>query len=143
MSTSSGTTADAPLVNYLLANRGSAEYLVAVQGAQSAESLILATGLPVMAMGGFSGADPAPTLAEFQQLVAAKKVRYVLIGGRQGSGGPPSGLPGGLPPGGGGFPGGPGATFSAISQWVEQNRTAVDAGQYGGSTSGGTLYQLW
>ncbi len=139
----SGSTADAALVNYLLANRGSAEYLVAVQGAQSAEYLILATGLPVMAMGGFSGADPAPTLAELQQLVAAQKVRFVLIGGRQGAGGPPSGVPGGSPSGGGGFSGGPGVTFNAISQWVEQNGTAVDAAQYGGSAGGGTLYQLW
>ncbi len=146
MSTSSSSTADISLANYLLANKGSAEYLVAVQGAQSAESLILATGQPVMAMGGFNGADPAPTLAEFQQLVAAKKVRYVLVGGGQGFAGPPSGRPGGPPPGGGGFPGGLGgssATFSAISQWVEQNGTVVDAGQYGVSTGGGTLYQLW
>ncbi len=142
-STSSSSTADIALANYLLANKGSAEYLVAVQGAQSAESLILATGQPVMAIGGFNGADPAPTLAEFQQLVAAKKVRYVLVGGVQGFAGPLSGGPGGPPPGGGGFPGGSGATFSAISQWVEQNGTVVDAGQYGGSTGGGTLYQLW
>jgi 4-amino-4-deoxy-L-arabinose transferase-like glycosyltransferase len=146
VSTSSISTADTALANYLLANKGSAEYLVAVQGAQSAESLILATGEPVMAMGGFNGADPVPTLAEFQRLVAAKKVRYVLVGGGQGFAGPPSGGPGGPLPGGGGFPGGPdgsGATFSAISQWVEQNGVAVDAGQYGGSTGGGTLYQLW
>jgi 4-amino-4-deoxy-L-arabinose transferase-like glycosyltransferase len=145
----SGSTADAALVSYLLANKGSAEYLVAVQGAQSAESLILATGQPVMAMGGFNGGDPSPTLAEFQQLVAAKRVRYVLIGGGPGFGVPPflaSGQSPGGPPAGGGFPGGPGgssSTFSAIVQWVQQNGTTVDAAQYGGSTGGGTLYQLW
>jgi 4-amino-4-deoxy-L-arabinose transferase-like glycosyltransferase len=146
---SSGSTANTALASYLLANKGSTEYLVAVQGAQSAESLILATGQPVMAMGGFNGGDPSPTLAEFQRLVAAKRVRYVLIGGGPGFGVPPflaSGRsPGGLPAGGG-FPGGPGgssSTFSAIAQWVQQNGTTVDGAEYGGSTGGGTLYQLW
>ena len=103
----------------------------------------------MIAMGGFNGGDPSPTLAEFQRLVAAKKVRYVVMGGGQGFGFPPvlasSRSPGG-PPTGGGFPGGPGGssgTSSAIAQWVQQNGTTVDSTQYGGSTGGGTLYQLW
>ena len=72
-----------PWCDYLLANRSSAEFLVAVEGAQSAESIIIATGQPVMALRGFSGSDPWPTLAQFQELVTAGKVRYVLIGGSQ------------------------------------------------------------
>ena len=35
-----------------------------------------------MTIGGFNGSDPAPTLSEFQAMVAAGKVRYVLLGGR-------------------------------------------------------------
>jgi 4-amino-4-deoxy-L-arabinose transferase-like glycosyltransferase len=40
----------------------------------------LATELPVMAVGGFNGTDPAPTLEQFQQLVADGKIHY-FIGG--------------------------------------------------------------
>ncbi|WP_313902479.1 hypothetical protein [Arthrobacter sp. KBS0703] len=40
----------------------------------------LATELPVMAVGGFNGTDPAPTLEQFQRLVADGKIHY-FIGG--------------------------------------------------------------
>jgi 4-amino-4-deoxy-L-arabinose transferase-like glycosyltransferase len=78
-----GTTASVSqaLISYLEAHRGAAEYIVAVEGAQSGQSIILASGEPVMVMGGFSGSDPAPTLAEFKKMVAEGKVRYVLVGG--------------------------------------------------------------
>ena len=35
-------------------------------------------------IGGFSGTDPAPTLAEFQDLVATGQLRYVLVSGTPG-----------------------------------------------------------
>jgi 4-amino-4-deoxy-L-arabinose transferase-like glycosyltransferase len=44
----------------------------------SAASLSLASGRAVMGIGGFTGSDPAPTLAQFQQYVAAGKVRYFI-----------------------------------------------------------------
>jgi 4-amino-4-deoxy-L-arabinose transferase-like glycosyltransferase len=123
-----GTTASKQLIAYLEAHRDGATWLVAVQGSSSAASIILATGgIPVMAMGGFRGTDPAPTLAQFEQYVKEGKVRDVLTGGR------------------GGFGGGGGAgTVSSVTSWVEQNCTAVPASAYGGtgtsgsSTSGGT-----
>ena len=34
-----------------------------------------------MAVGGFNGTDPAPTLAQFQELVAAKKIHWFVGGG--------------------------------------------------------------
>ena len=37
--------------------------------------------LPVMAIGGFNGSDPSPTLAQFQQYVADGKVHYFIGGG--------------------------------------------------------------
>jgi hypothetical protein len=75
-----------------------------------------------MAIGGFSGSDPAITLARFEQLVAEGKIHYYVAGGRGGGPGgfgagggfPGAGGQGGLrPPRGGGFPpggdlGGPG-----------------------------------
>jgi hypothetical protein len=93
-----------------------------VQGSSAAASIILATdGIPVMAMGGFRGTDPAPTLAQFEQYVKQGKVHYVLTGGR------------------GGFGGGGGAgTVSSVTSWVEQNCTAVPASAYGGTGGSGT-----
>ena len=144
------STTQTGLERYLAANRGAAQYMVAVDGAESAEPLILATGEPVMAMGGFNGADSAPTLADFQRLVAAKKVRYVLLGSGRGSGGFP-GQGFGPPPGQGsaagqGLPGGPsgfGGPVASISEWVRSNATVVDPSEYGGASGGGTLYRLW
>jgi 4-amino-4-deoxy-L-arabinose transferase-like glycosyltransferase len=156
----SSVTTQTGLERYLVANKGTARYVVAVDGADSAEPLILATGEPVMAMGGFNGADSAPTLADFQQLAAAKRLRYVLLGSGQGPGGPPGagfGPPPGQdstgqaalasrPSGALGFPGGLGGfggSISSIAQWVKSNATVVDPSEYGGASGGGTLYRLW
>jgi len=99
------SSANQALVAYLEKHQGSAEYLVAVTGSQTAAPLILSTGKPVIAMGGFSGGDPTPTLAQFKTLVATGKVHYVVVGGGTGAG---ATLPGSTS--GGGFPGGfPGA----------------------------------
>ncbi len=46
----------------------------------------LATQRPVLAIGGFNGSDPAPTLAEFQARVGAGEIHYFVSGG-QGLGG--------------------------------------------------------
>jgi 4-amino-4-deoxy-L-arabinose transferase-like glycosyltransferase len=85
-----------------------------------AGSLELSTGDPVMAMGGFSGTDPAPSLAQIQAYVASGQLRYVLVDGN-----------------GGGGPGGNSSTASAVSAWVTSVGKVVD---YGGSS--GTLYDL-
>ena len=111
--------ASSALIDYLLANRGGATWIVATTSAQEAGSIELASGEPVMAMGGFMGSDPAPTLAQLQSYVASGKVRYVLVGGR------------------GGF-GGPGGGDSSIQAWVTSVGTAVD---YGGG-GGATLYDM-
>jgi len=36
----------------------------------------------VLAIGGFNGTDPAPTLAQFESWVAAGKIHFFLAGGR-------------------------------------------------------------
>jgi 4-amino-4-deoxy-L-arabinose transferase-like glycosyltransferase len=116
-----GGQADPALIAYLLANRHEATWIVATTSANAAGSIQLASGEPVMAMGGFSGSDPAPTLAQFKALVASGQLRYVLVNGG-GFGGPG---------------GGRGGSTSEIDAWVTSVGTAVD---YGGS--GGTLYDL-
>ena len=71
---------DSALIDYLVANRGNATWIVAVNGANEAGSIELSSGLPVMAMGGFSGGDPAPTLAQLQAYVTSGQLRYVIVG---------------------------------------------------------------
>jgi 4-amino-4-deoxy-L-arabinose transferase-like glycosyltransferase len=107
------------LISYLKADRDGATWLVAVQGSQEAAGIILQTGgIPVMAMGGFTGTDAAPTVAQLEQYVKQGKLRYVLTGGR------------------GGFGGGGNGTVGAAVSWVEQNCSAVPASAYGGSATG-------
>ena len=47
-------------------------------GAESAAPFQLASGEPIMAIGGFNGTDPAPTLAQFKKMVAAHEVHYFI-----------------------------------------------------------------
>ncbi|HEY8438898.1 MAG TPA: hypothetical protein VIK65_09830, partial [Candidatus Limnocylindrales bacterium] len=58
---------------------------------------------PVMAIGGFSGSDPAPTLAQLQAYIASGELRFVIVGGR----------------------GGPGAVASDVTSWVQSSCSAV------------------
>jgi 4-amino-4-deoxy-L-arabinose transferase-like glycosyltransferase len=114
-----GIGADAALVDYLIANRGTATWIVAANSAQDAGTLEIATGLPVMAMGGFTGSDPAPTLDQLKSYIASGKLRFVLAGGGGGFGG-------------GGSAGVFGGTdTSARTTWVTSTCKAVS---YGGTS---------
>jgi 4-amino-4-deoxy-L-arabinose transferase-like glycosyltransferase len=116
------STTDSQLLDYLLEHRGDATYLVATFGSMSSAPIIIETGEPVITIGGFSGGDPAPTLEQFRQLVAAGKVRFVLLGGGPG-GGPGGGVMTGGP---GGLGGGPtGGRDGGIASWVRQHGTQV------------------
>jgi hypothetical protein len=77
-----------------------------------------------MGIGGFTGSDPSPTLAQFQAYVAAGEISYFITGGAGGLGGP-----------GGGGPGGSTGSGSEIQAWVEANFTATTVG-------GTTVYDL-
>ena len=100
-----------------LLGRDSSRYtwVAATSSTQNGATLELATGQPVMAIGGFSGSDPAITLAGFEQLVAQGKIHFYVagggpgdsFGGRLGALGSAAGdLPAGFGPPGGGAPGG-------------------------------------
>jgi 4-amino-4-deoxy-L-arabinose transferase-like glycosyltransferase len=91
-------------------------WAAATVGSESAAPLQLATGQPVMSIGGFNGTDPAPTLAQFKKLVAEHKIHY-FVGENTHS-----------------FGGGSGAA-SAISSWVAAHFTAQTVG-------GETVYNL-
>jgi len=65
-----------PLADYLLANRRGEAFLLATLDARTAAPLILATGEPVMALGGFSGGDPILTVEELAADVRSGRVRF-------------------------------------------------------------------
>jgi len=73
------TQNNAALVSYLEANQGHAKYLLATASSNTADSIILATNKPVMAMGGFSGKDPILTLSGLQSMIQNGTVRFFLI----------------------------------------------------------------
>ena len=98
-------------------NASSYRWVAATVGANSAAGIQLGADEPVMAIGGFNGTDPSPTLAEFQAYVAAGKVHYFIggSGGRSGFGSSSS--------------------SNAITAWVTANFTAQTVG-------GVTVYDL-
>ena len=73
-----------------------------------------------MAIGGFNGSDPSPTLAQFKQYVADGEIHYFIAGG-----------------GGGGRVAQPGGSNAAraIAAWVAASFTAK-------TVDGVTLYDL-
>jgi hypothetical protein len=73
-------TPSSAVVAALQADAGNFTWAAAVVGSNNAAGYQLATELPVMAVGGFNGTDPAPTLEQFQQLVADGRIHY-FIGG--------------------------------------------------------------
>ena len=115
-----GREVSSQLVSYLEKNQNGATWLVAVSDSQSAASIILQTGKPVISMFGFTGSDRAMTAQKLQQLVKAGKLHYVMTGG---------GFAGGR--------GGPGEGNSEVTSWVTKNCTAVKVSAYGGSSSSG------
>ncbi|MFI6959832.1 ArnT family glycosyltransferase [Nocardia sp. NPDC050408] len=94
-------------------------WAAATVGSGSASGLELSTGASIMAIGGFTGSDNSPTLAQFQQYVANGDVAYFIAGGGMGGG-----------PGGGSNSSG-----SEITAWVKAHYTAITVG-------GSTVYDL-
>lgn len=62
------------------------EWSAAIERSSYAATLELRTETSVMAIGGFGGADPAPTLQDFQQYVAEHRIGYYLEPGLHGKG---------------------------------------------------------
>jgi 4-amino-4-deoxy-L-arabinose transferase-like glycosyltransferase len=93
-------------------------WAAATIGSMGASSLELKSGASIMAIGGFTGSDNSPTLAQFQDYVANHEVRYFIEGEHFG---PPGHRESGA--------------ASEITDWVKQNFTAGDVG-------GSTVYDL-
>lgn len=93
------------------------DWMLATVGSTNAAGYQLATRRPVMAIGGFNGTDPSPTLAEFQRYVSQGRIHFFVPG-----------LEGGYPMGGS-------DNAYRITAWVRSNFRTVDVG-------GVTMYDL-
>uniref|UniRef100_A0AAU2VSN9 Glycosyltransferase family 39 protein n=1 Tax=Streptomyces sp. NBC_00008 TaxID=2903610 RepID=A0AAU2VSN9_9ACTN len=113
-----GASVDAAARKLLTANADDYTWSAAAIGSQNAASYQLATGDPVMAIGGFNGSDPSPTLSQFKKYVEDGRIHYFISSGEGGEGGG----------GGMGGMGGSSGTSSKISTWVEANFKKVTAG---------------
>lgn len=112
-----GTTSEL-VAELLVQNAQGYRWAAATTGSQNAAGYQLATELPVMAIGGFNGTDPAPTLDQFQDYVERGLVRYYIAGGEMG-----------------GKQMGGSNTASQIESWVEENFEAQTIGNV-------TIYDL-
>jgi 4-amino-4-deoxy-L-arabinose transferase-like glycosyltransferase len=97
------------MTTLLKTDTGSYTWTAATVGSTTAASYQLASGAPVMAIGGFNGTDPAPTLAQFKQYVAEGKIHYFIDGGSKTSGSTTT-------------------TASQITAWVAANYTKTTVG---------------
>jgi 4-amino-4-deoxy-L-arabinose transferase-like glycosyltransferase len=112
------------LIGYLIANREAANFLVAVPNANVAAPLIISTGQPVMAMGGYLGDDPILTPADLERLASDKKLRFVMLGGFTLA------------------PAKQAAAMEPIARWVRANGRPVDPKLWRLSASPGTPYRI-
>ena len=76
-------TEDPKLHAFLRAERGTSRFLAAAPNTRLAAPIIIATGEPVMATGGYLGIDPILTVDTFRQMVERGEVRFVLVGRRR------------------------------------------------------------
>ena len=113
---SGSTQVSSALIKLLEQDASQYKWIAATVGSQSAAPIELATGGDaVLAIGGFNGTDPSPTLAQFEAMVAKREIHY-FVGESSNS-----------------FGGGNGS--SAITSWV--------AAHFKSQTVGGvTVYNL-
>jgi 4-amino-4-deoxy-L-arabinose transferase-like glycosyltransferase len=115
----SASTPGKALTTLLEADASHYTWVAATVNSNSAAGYQLASDDPVMAIGGFNGTDPAPTLSQFEKYVSEGKIHYFIGGG-------------GL----GGFgTGGRDDDATKITTWVEGHFTAK-------TVDGVTIYDL-
>jgi len=113
---SGNTQVSSALIKLLEQDASKYKWIAATEGSQEAAPIELATGGDaVMAIGGFNGTDPTPTLAQFEAMVAKGEIHYYVGRGSESFGG--------------------GAGSSAIASWVAAHFTAQTVG-------GVTVYNL-
>src|SRR5262249_17955779 len=81
-----GSSSSSAMTSLLKKDASSYTWVAATIGANNASGYQLASEQPVMAIGGFNGSDPYPTLAEFEKYVQQGKIHYFIVGGEGGRG---------------------------------------------------------
>ena len=105
------SSVSAALVKLVRNDAGEYRWAAATSGSQSAASIELASGEPVMAIGGFNGQGGRLSLSAFERYVEGGKIHYyVLLGG-----------------GGGAAPGGA-SSGESIASWVKAHFKAQTVG---------------
>jgi 4-amino-4-deoxy-L-arabinose transferase-like glycosyltransferase len=118
-----GTAVSGELSSLLKKNAGDYTWVAAAVGSNNAASYQLAIDDPVMALGGYNGTDPSPTLAQFEQYVQEGKIHYFIGSGSVGFGGM------------GGSTSSGSNDASEIASWVAKHYTSTTVG-------GTTVYDL-
>jgi 4-amino-4-deoxy-L-arabinose transferase-like glycosyltransferase len=107
------------LTEFLISHHDGEQWIVAVSSSHGATDIIMSTGEPVMALGGFSGSDRILTTESLQSLIGDGKIRYFYLssgsGDRGGSGG------------------------GDISSWVSNACTVVPSLEYSSGTVAGRI----
>ncbi|MEQ3540347.1 glycosyltransferase family 39 protein [Pseudonocardia tropica] len=80
----SAPTPSSQVTGLISERAGGFTWAAATVGSMQAAGYQLASGAPVLAVGGFNGTDPYPTLAQFQQMVAQHRIHWFI--GSAGSG---------------------------------------------------------
>ncbi|CAM5587977.1 MULTISPECIES: glycosyltransferase family 39 protein [Streptomyces] len=104
-----GTSVSSEAEKLLAEDASKYTWVAASVGSQNAAGYQLATGDPVMAIGGFNGTDPSPTPAQFKKYVEEGRIHYFIAGGGMGGGGN-------------------GGTASQISSWIQSTFKKVTVG---------------
>ena len=112
-----GGRSSSKVVAKLEKSSDSYRWAAATTGSQQAAGYQLASQKPVMAIGGFNGSDPYPSLEQFKQYVKGKQIHYYIAGEM------------------GGHQMGGSDTATQISQWMAKHYTAT-------TVDGVTVYDL-
>ncbi|MHA3022271.1 ArnT family glycosyltransferase [Mycobacterium sp. BMJ-28] len=104
-----GQNADNAQLDAMLKATGTT-WSAAINRSSAASSLELSTGTAVMAIGGFTGSDPVPTLSQFKDDVAGHQITYYILPDANGHGGFGRNV------------------HTDISDWVKSNFTPVKVG---------------
>jgi 4-amino-4-deoxy-L-arabinose transferase-like glycosyltransferase len=77
------STVNTELLAYLQENTQNVEYMVAVPSSMQGSPLVLASGRPVLFMGGFGGHDEVVNAEDLNAMIQNGELRYVISGGER------------------------------------------------------------
>ncbi|MFU0831751.1 MAG: PMT-2 domain-containing protein [Oscillospiraceae bacterium] len=115
-------TSNTAFIRFLEETNTGEKFLIAVQSSKEAEPIILATGKPVMAVGGYSGNMQTLTAEKLEQMVKNGELKYYLVDADK--------------------------SADEVTQWVKEHGEAVDPSLWSSSMRDGaqntaqTLYDL-